>query len=415
LLDKIIVGVIDKHIDSSSVDNFSTELNLSKAISDNLSLLLSGDLEKEVENINKKTQLNLFLKRKSSISEHLKQSLDEQKSLFVKSNNGLKFFQFIENHPEFLLVYPIDIKQKLSIKSNLIFWIRVLAYPSLAIMFLVCLLPIVLSLSKLNRFTSVFDARSLARRVKVSRFTYTKEIELGFNRMAEQLEELVEENKILAGSISHDLRTPVACLRFGVDAALETQKTDKKNAYLKRIDEDLTSMEEMLKAFLDYASLERKRFTLVKTQINIVELIKTCIKDNAFLFKSRSKDVVFLNHIKNDNVFIYVDSFWIKRALSNLIVNAADYAESKIQVSLYLKEKRLSIVVEDDGPGIPNRDSDSIFKPFVKLDKSRSNNKNYGLGLAIVKRVISWHNGDIRVEPSKQLGGARFILQFQFA
>jgi two-component system OmpR family sensor kinase len=171
----------------------------------------------------------------------------------------------------------------------------------------------------------------------------------------------------------------------------------------------------MLKAFLDYASLERKRFTLVKTQINIVELIKTCIKDNAFLFKSRSKDVVFLNHIKNDNVFIYVDSFWIKRALSNLAVNAADYAESKIQVSLYLKEKRLSIVVEDDGPGIPNRDSDSIFKPFVKLDKSRSNNKNYGLGLAIVKRVISWHNGDIRVEPSKQLGGARFILQFQFA
>ena len=75
--------------------------------------------------------------------------------------------------------------------------------------------------------------------------------------MASQIEKLVADNKILARSLSHDIRTPIACLRFGLEAALDSKTLEKKDSYLTRMDSELTNMEDMTSAFLEYASMER--------------------------------------------------------------------------------------------------------------------------------------------------------------
>ncbi len=105
----------------------------------------------------------------------------------------------------------------------------------------------------------------LSVRIKPSRFSYIKMLENSFNNMASKIEKLVADNKILARSLSHDIRTPIACLRFGLEAAIESDTLDKKNNYLARMDSELTNMEEMTSAFLEYASMERQVLHLKKT------------------------------------------------------------------------------------------------------------------------------------------------------
>ena len=82
--------------------------------------------------------------------------------------------------------------------------------------------------------------------------------------MAGKIENLVADNKILVRSLSHDIRTPMSCLRFGIEAALDSKSIDKKNSYLTRMDNELTLMEEMTSLFLDYASMERQALNLKK-------------------------------------------------------------------------------------------------------------------------------------------------------
>ena len=228
--------------------------------------------------------------------------------------------------------------------------------------------------------------------------------------MANQIEDLIAENKLLAGSISHDLRTPLSCLRFGVDAALETEQENKKDYYLSRMDEDLTRMENMLEAFLDYASLERKRFELVKKEIDIIKLIEFNVNGCVLLADKQHKTIELNCPCENQNDFFLLDPGWFGRALTNLITNGINYCHSKVVITCLMDAKHLQIIIEDDGEGIPEKEINNVFRAFVKLDKSRSKSEHFGLGLAIVARVIRWHDGTIKLSRSEKLSGAQFTI-----
>ncbi len=93
----------------------------------------------------------------------------------------------------------------------------------------------------------------------------------------------------------------------------------------------------------------------------------------------------------------------LARALDNLLANALRFADSRIQIELSLNKESLSIVVADDGPGIPDDMRDRVLQPFVQLERSSNHN---GLGLAIVERITLAHGGCMEVDSSKALGGA---------
>ena len=95
----------------------------------------------------------------------------------------------------------------------------------------------------------------------------------------------------------------------------------------------------------------------------------------------------------------------LKRSFENIIQNGLTYG-NKVDMLIFKKEiKELLVIIEDDGPGIPEDQYKNVFKPFFRLDKSRSlNQSGVGLGLAIVEDIINSHGGNIQLGKSKYNG-----------
>ena len=101
----------------------------------------------------------------------------------------------------------------------------------------------------------------------------------------------------------------------------------------------------------------------------------------------------------------------MSRAISNLLANASKYASTQVLVSFAKDGSVLKIAVEDDGPGVGADDRERVFQPFTRLEMSQQiDPAGHGLGLAIVRQVARWHGGEVRVDESPRLGGARFEL-----
>ncbi|MET1254472.1 ATP-binding protein [Aliikangiella maris] len=417
LLGRLIDGVFDAQNEMAESQEFVTEKKLLAGAADILSHFSESQLESQIQLLEQQFKIDLSLERLThlSFSSQLEHQLSTENGLLIDSDSGAQLLRKIENHPQWLLVLHIDYLPAFQSTdvADLEFWLTIFFYLSFCLVLLIWAFPLTRRLSKLNRLASEFGAGDLSRRIEPIRFSYIEDLEISFNRMAGQIEELINENKILAGSISHDLRTPLSCLRFGVDAALDANHLEKKNYYLNRMDDDLNRMEKMLEAFLDYASLERKRFELIKTNTNLIQLIQSVITACQPLAEKKQVKIESALVSADEIPLLNMDPFWIGRAVTNLLTNAIDYANNRVKVSCYLSHNQIEIVVEDDGQGVPQNEMTNIFKAFVKLDKSRTQANHFGLGLAIVARVVNWHRGQVSVCQSAQLNGACFSMRFK--
>lgn len=412
---KFLDEVFDAQSNVFDIQEFSTECKLLNSISKQLELVPQEKLESELERWQAMLDINLAFEQQQnlSLSSELMEQVNSESGLVIDSDNQVEIVRSIENHPSTLLILTTLPKNQDSknYNSELEIWLTILFYFGFCLILAIWAFPLAKRLTKLDHMASDFGAGDLSKRIQTSRFSYIETLETSFNRMANQIEELIAENKLLAGSISHDLRTPLSCLRFGVDAALETETNERKNYYLQRMDDDLTRMENMLEAFLDYASLERKRFELVKSEVNVIKLIEATINSCQLLADKHSKTISFHSSLDSNAVSYSVDPGWFSRAIMNLITNAINYSTQQVLISCNHKGGSMVIIVEDDGPGIPESDQENVFRAFVKLDKSRTRSEHFGLGLAIVSRVISWHDASIILSRSAQLGGAKFTIE----
>ncbi|NKC18347.1 two-component sensor histidine kinase [Pseudoalteromonas sp. S4498] len=268
--------------------------------------------------------------------------------------------------------------------------------------------PLVKRLIVLNTAAKHFASGNLSARIAPNHFTYIRDLENTFNRMANQIEKLMAENKLMASSLSHDIRTPVACLRFGLDAALDENDIGAIHDYLERMEKDLDQMEDMLASYLSFATLEQKSHLLKHEVTNLSHYGQDLMQQMQHkLQKNQLSGLVDIP----EHLMIYGDLHWLARAVSNLISNACDFATSSVVLSAHRTEHRLIITVEDDGPGIARQNWDKVFSPFFQEQTHRNRaGKSYGLGLAIVAKVMDWHHGTATVNQSERLGGAKFVL-----
>jgi len=349
----------------------------------------------------------LALSNNVALPHSLHIQLEDDGGLLLASSNNEYLLKKLINHPEFLL--QIDLPNEVASDDSFNFILTLTLYLSICIMLILWLLPLTRRLYLLNTAAAKIGSGDLNARIKPSKFSYIKMLEKSFNAMASQIEKLVADNKILARSLSHDIRTPMACLRFGIEAALDSKSIEKKNSYLQRMDTELTNMEDMTKAFLDYASMERQALHLKKKNIAVNELINSAMNDCQVLAEHQN---ISLRFKESDNtVNCFLDYHWCYRALVNLISNAIGYANNQVLVSLIITNNELVITIEDDGKGIAEDKLAVIFTPFVKLDADRSREQgHFGLGLAICTKVMDWHQGSISASKSENLSGACFSL-----
>lgn len=383
---------------------------LVQGLSSQLNDLPETSLTDTVRQFQQQYEINshLVLSDDVALPQALSVQLDHQGGLLLASQNDQYLLKKLSKHPSYLLQINIPLAQEESSSFNFILTLAL--YTSICCILILWVFPLSRRLYLLNNAAAKIGAGQLDMRIKPSRFSYIKMLEKSFNNMAGQIEKLVADNKILARSLSHDIRTPIACLRFGLEAAIDSKTLEKKNSYLTRMDSELTNMEEMTSAFLEYASMERQALHIKKQKTDVNALIKSAIGDCEILANQKE---VRLSLTTTQPIHFSLDYHWCYRTLINLISNAIGYASHEVLVSAEITKKQLIITIEDDGKGIAADKLDVVFTPFVKLDPERSREQgHFGLGLAICAKVVDWHHGTISTDNNKRLSGACFTITF---
>jgi len=209
-----------------------------------------------------------------------------------------------------------------------------------------------------------------------------------FFEMRDRIQRHIEQRTALLASVSHDLRTPLTRLRLELALA----PAFKRQAAMKG---DLDEMEHMIDEYLAFARGEAGE---AAQTVDVAEMLQSAGDDARRAGAEIEVDVP-------DAMTASVRPLAFRRALANLTGNAAAHGEHVRLSARSLPSGGLEIVVEDDGPGIPEDMHEEAFRPFSRLDSSRNQNrKGVGLGLAIARDVARGHGGDITLDRSP-LGG----------
>jgi len=218
-----------------------------------------------------------------------------------------------------------------------------------------------------------------------------------FLAMRGRIERQIEQRTMMLSGVSHDMRTPLTRLKLGLSMMDEDQD-------VKDLLGDVDDMQSLLDGFLDFASGDAGE---QPEDTDVVELVKLAIT-NA---QRAGKDVILAQDAKPCNLMLREKS--ILRAVENLIGNAVRYG-SRAEVYIVQNERSVVISVEDDGPGIPEKDWEEALKPFSRLEPARNQNKGtgVGLGLSITYDAVRSHGGSLRFGVSEKLGGLKVDLVF---
>jgi two-component system osmolarity sensor histidine kinase EnvZ len=217
---------------------------------------------------------------------------------------------------------------------------------------------------------------------------------LEFDRMAKRINRHLNQRADMLSGISHDLRTPLTRLKLQLAMLKQKDLSEKMS-------KDIDEMEKMLNNYLQFAKTQIKENT---SEIDLVVMFKL-IKNQ---FNNEKLTITNKDEIKLEG-----RPTALKRSFENIIQNGLTYG-SKVFVNIQKGNNKALILIEDDGPGIPEDQFKNVFKPFFRLDKSRSlNQSGVGLGLAIVEDIINSHGGSIQLGKSK-LNGLQVKISLPF-
>ena len=205
-----------------------------------------------------------------------------------------------------------------------------------------------------------------------------------FDKMRKRIIRHLNQRSEMLSGISHDLRTPLTRMKLQL-AFIKDENISKK------LSADIDEMEKMLNEYLQFSKLG----SVEKTEtFDISDLIESTVKKYNNNIKTKLRDRTYINARKN----------LIQRCLNNLIDNSIKYAKN-IKIQLEKINTNIILTIDDDGIGIPKNEYNNVFKPFYKIDKSRSETKSsVGLGLSITSDIVKSHGGTISLGQSEEKG-----------
>lgn len=214
----------------------------------------------------------------------------------------------------------------------------------------------------------------------------------------EKQREYAEQKNLMLSDIAHDLRTPMTTIAGYSKALTDGMVTeDKKQEYLDAIQAKTGRMNDLINLLFDYVRLDSKGFQLMRTNIDICEMIREAA---AFQYQDIEDAGMELDvEIPEEKILVYADKVQFSRVISNLITNAIRHNKPGTSIGLYLLEEdeTLRVIVADNGVKIPKEKADMLFEPFVMGDESRNSKGGSGLGLSIAKKVVEMHGFKIRL------------------
>lgn len=204
-----------------------------------------------------------------------------------------------------------------------------------------------------------------------------------FNQMSADLKRLDEDRALLLAGVSHDLRTPLARIRLGLE--MISDKTDP--ALMEGMVQDIADIDAVISQFLDFARVSGEQSAAAETDLDeIVAAVVDRYQRQGAAVTARCGSVPRLQ----------LKPLAIQRLLTNLIENALRHGGPQVEVATALAGDQVRLSVLDRGPGIPANDAERMLQPFTRLNAARSTSGT-GLGLAIVDRIAKMHHGSVQL------------------
>ena len=238
-----------------------------------------------------------------------------------------------------------------------------------------------------------------------------RQVGQSFNRMASSIDRLISNQQTLLSSISHELKTPLTRLQLAT--ALVRHECGETES-VKRIEREIGRMDKMISELL---LLSRHQMnSQVERDIFYANTLWTDIINDA-KFEAEQQGITFLTNIRlpKNELQLNGNSRLLESAVENIVTNALKYTKDKIELHIFIQEEEeeefLRIRIDDNGSGIHPDEFKKIFKPFYRVDETRTRTTGgTGLGLAIVSNVIQEHQGKVWAEKSP-LGGLAVTIR----
>lgn len=226
-----------------------------------------------------------------------------------------------------------------------------------------------------------------------------REVNIGFNRMAQRLAKIEQDRVVMLAGISHDLRTPLARLR------LETEMSVSDLDARQHMVADIEQLDKIIDKFLDYARPEH----IDLQPISLNEVLEAC------RYAVRDAEDVRITLSLSEPLVVLADATELARVISNLLENARRYGKTvgsgvaDIDIAAKSRDEWVLLKVRDRGPGVSESQLADLAKPFFRGDSARTEATGAGLGLSIVDTAIQRMGGVFRLTNTKTGGLAAHI------
>ncbi|MGB7984438.1 MAG: ATP-binding protein [Terracidiphilus sp.] len=268
---------------------------------------------------------------------------------------------------------------------------------------------IVSPIRKIAATIAVFGQGNLSLRIHSGREDEIGQLGRSFNQMAERLERLIVSERRLLADISHELRSPLARLKFAVKLARTSE--DSQTA-LDRIERDINRITSLVTEIIEMTSMEddppAQKMVLLPFQEIIDEVVRDCSLEADFHGCSIAVEGALTHRVTGNRELL-------RRAVENVLRNGIRYSPQSSTIHLTLSEDRQNVTVEvrDFGPGVPQESLGRIFDSFYRVEEARvTTGCGSGLGLSIAKRAVQLHQG--RIEAENASPGLRIRMMIPF-
>ncbi|HEX8812699.1 MAG TPA: ATP-binding protein, partial [Terracidiphilus sp.] len=264
-----------------------------------------------------------------------------------------------------------------------------------AVIFWLATVGVVLPIRRIASTIALFGQGDLSVRIPTKRRDEIGQLSRAFDQMADRLEKLIVSERQLLGDISHELRSPLARLKFAVKLA---RTSPDPQAALDRIERDVDRISALVADIVEVTFVEGDPALRGAESVPVGDVVEEIVRDCSVEAEIRRCRITLTGGIGGHALG---SREMLRRAIENVIRNAVRYAPegSVVEVSGSETERAAVIVVRDYGPGVPDESLVRIFDPFYRVEEARSNNGGgSGLGLSIARRAVQAHHGSIEAE-----------------
>ncbi|CNL00128.1 sensor protein RstB [Yersinia mollaretii] len=370
----------------------------------------------DIQKMNSIFSFPLSIEKTSNLRERINkedyQALVKDGGLFV--HDGF-IYKIIKGTDEVLLIGPIIATLNDNTEGLSGYEIQLLLFEwggTIILSFIfsyIWLRPVWNSVNNLRGTAQALSRGDLTARASPKQSYLVRPIALALNSMAEKVQQFVALRQEMSHTMAHELRTPIARIRFHLSNYLESNTIKSDVSDINKVYQELDEVETLISMALNYARFESDSVRIHPRK----QYASTWLEEQVSVSYLNDRRVDVELHFSDDLGWIEIDTQIMPYITQNLLSNAKKYAKKVIYLSAERVGDRLFIVVEDDGRGINPADYGKIFLPFYrgKVDEE-SGISGFGLGLSIAQRVAKLHQGSISVTRSDELGGAKFTLEF---